>query len=162
MARIRALCLAKQRLRRVFRAQNEGNVDAGRTCPDTQRIMSSNQGLDPKPTPTIFKPAGDPRRERRIHIAVPVKVFADAASLDFQTCCTYEISTIGARLVAPLGIKEPGQLILLQRHGRRAKYKVVWVGKPDTSEAGQVGVECMEPHNVIWEPEIKSRLAKAD
>src|SRR5512136_664348 len=124
--------------------------------------MSSNQGLAPKVAVTPSKPAVDPRRERRIHLAVPVKVFADPASLDFQTCCTYEISTIGARLVAPLGIKEPGQIILLQRHNRRAKYKVVWVGKPDTTEAGQVGVESLEPHNVIWEVEIKTRLAKAE
>lgn len=146
----------------LFRKQNEGNVDAGRTCPDTQTIMSSNQGLASKAAVISSKPAVDPRRESRIHIAVPVKVFADAASPDFQTCCTYEISTIGARLVAPLGIKEPGQVILLQRHGRRAKYKVIWVGKPDTTEAGQVGVESLEPHNVIWEVEIKTRLAKAE
>ena len=124
--------------------------------------MSSNQGLASKAAVTPLKPAVDPRRERRIHIAVPVKVFADAASPDFQTCCTYEISTIGARLVAPLGIKAAGQVIMLQRHSRRAKYKVVWIGKPDTPEAGQVGVEAMEPHNVIWEIEIKTRLAKAE
>jgi hypothetical protein len=122
--------------------------------------MSSNQGFKIAMTPS--KPAVDPRRERRIHIAVPVKVFADAASPDYQTCCTYEISTIGARLVAPLGIKVSGQVIMLQRHNRRARYKVIWIGKPDTPEAGQVGVETMEPNNVIWEVEIKTRLANAE
>lgn len=124
--------------------------------------MSSNQGLTSKVAVTPSKPAVDPRRERRIHLAVPVKVFADPATLDFQTCCTYEISTIGARLVAPLGIKEIGQIVMLQRHSRRAKYKVIWIGRPETSEAGQVGVECLEPHNVIWENEIRARLAKAE
>lgn len=124
--------------------------------------MSSNQGFASKAAVTPSKPSVDPRREKRIHIAVPVKVFPDAASLDFQTCCTYEISTIGARLVRPPGIKAIGQIILLQRHSRRARYKVIWVGEPNTPEAGQVGVECLEPHNVIWESEIKTRLAKAD
>lgn len=124
--------------------------------------MSSNQGLAPKAAVTPSKPAVDPRRERRIHIAVPVKVFSDAGSPDFQTCCTYEISTIGARLVTPPGIKETGQIVMLQRHNRRAKYKVVWIGKPDTPEAGQVGVETVDPHSVIWENEIKTRLAKAE
>ncbi len=141
---------------------NEGNVDAERTWPDTRNIMSSNQGLASKAAANPSNPAVDPRRERRIHVAVPVKVFVDANSIDSQTCCTYEISTIGVRLVAPVGIKEPGQIVMVQRHSRRAKYKVVWIGKPNTSEAGQVGLEAMEPHNVIWENEIKARLAQAD
>lgn len=123
--------------------------------------MSSNQGLAPKAAITP-KPDFDPRREKRIHIAVPVKVFADAASPDFQTCCTYEISTIGVRLVAPTGIKEAGQVIALQRGTRRARYKVIWIGKPGTAEAGQVGVETLEPNNPIWESEIKTRLMKAE
>ncbi len=123
--------------------------------------MSSNQGFASKAA-TPFKPAGDPRRERCLHIAIPVKVFPDTAGVDFQTCCTYEISTVGARLVAPPGIKTVGQIVILQRHNRRAKYKVMWIGKPDTTEAGQVGVETLEPGNVIWEGEITTRLAKAD
>ncbi len=124
--------------------------------------MSSNQGLAPKAAVAPSKPVVDSRRERRIHVAVPVKVFVDANSIDFQTCCTYEISTVGARLVAPTGIKEIGQIIMLQRHSRRGRYKVIWIGKPNTSEAGQVGVESLEPNNVIWENEIKARLAQAE
>jgi PilZ domain len=121
----------------------------------------SNQGFASKAAATPFKPAVEPRRERRLHVAVPVKVFPDAAGVEFQTCCTYEISTVGARLVAPQGIKTVGQIVVLQRHNRRAKYKVIWIGKPDTSEAGQVGLETLEPSNVIWESEIRMRLAKA-
>lgn len=129
--------------------------------------MSSNQGLITKPGAAQAKAAdpqkeaGDARQERRIHIAVPVKVFADVRAADFQTCCTYEISLIGVRLVAPQGIKEVGQVIVLQRHNRRARYKVVWIGKPNSAESGQVGVECMEPNNVIWENEIKARIAQS-
>jgi hypothetical protein len=121
----------------------------------------SNQGFPSKAVATPFKPAVEPRRERRLHVAVPVKVFPDVAGVEFQTCCTYEISTVGARLVAPQGIKTVGQIIILQRHNRRAKYKVIWIGKPDTPEAGQVGLETLEPSNVIWESEIRMRLAKA-
>jgi hypothetical protein len=123
--------------------------------------MSSNQGFASK-TATPLKTAVDPRRERRLHVAIPVKVFPDAGGTDFQTCCTYEISTVGARLVAPPGIKTAGQIVTLQRHNRRARYKVIWIGRPDTPEAGQVGVETLEPSNVIWENEIRTRLAKAD
>lgn len=130
--------------------------------------MSSNQGVATKVEPGQVKPATDPkktpdpRRERRAHIAVPVKVFADIRTADFQTCCTYEISTTGVRLVASQGIKEIGQMIVLQRGNRRARFKVIWIGKPNTAEAGQVGVESLEPNNVIWDNEIKARIAQSD
>jgi hypothetical protein len=129
--------------------------------------MSSNQGVVTKAEPghpkaaTDPKKSADPRRERRVHVAVPVKVFADVKTVDFQTCCTYEISSTGVRLVAAQSIKEVGQVVVLQRQNRRARYRVVWIGKPNTAESGQVGVETLEPNNVIWENEIKARIAQA-
>lgn len=125
-------------------------------------MSSSNQSLSSAPQTASAKPAIDPRRGRRLHIALPVKVFADAGSLDSQTCCTYEISLVGVRLVTPSGIKEIGQIVLLQRHSRRGKYKVTWIGKPGTSEAGQVGLEALEPHNVIWDQELKAKLSRPE
>ena len=103
-------------------------------------------------------PVLDNRNEQRLHIAVPVKVYPDLRSVESHTCCTYEISPSGARIAALPGIKQVGQIIFLQRHNRRARYKVIWIGQPDTSHAGQVGVESLEPANVIWETEIKARL----
>ncbi len=103
----------------------------------------------------------DKRQEKRLHLAVPVKVFPDIASIESQNCCTYEISTNGARLVMPPGIKAVGQTIWLQRHNRRARYKVAWIGKSGTDLEGQVGVESLEPSNVIWEPEIKARIMRS-
>ena len=105
--------------------------------------------------------ASEKRREKRLHLAVPVKVFPDLASIESQNCCTYEISTTGARLVAPPGIKSVGQTIWLQRQNRRARYKVAWIGQEGTSLQGQVGVESLEPANVIWEPEIKARIMRS-
>ena len=101
------------------------------------------------------------RQEKRLHIAVPVKVFPDVGSSESQNCCTYEISTLGARLVAPPGIKTVGQTIWLQRQNRRAKYKVMWIGERGTSLSGQVGVESLEPGNMIWEQEIKIRIMRS-
>lgn len=128
--------------------------------------MSSNQGTLTKPGATAtadpHKAAGEPQHAKRVHVAVPVKVFPNIKAAEFQTCCTYEISLTGARLVAPEGIKEPGQIIVLQRHTRRARYKVVWIGRPGSPQAGQVGVESLEPNNVIWENEIKARIAQAN
>ena len=105
--------------------------------------------------------AANQRQEKRLHLAVPVKVFPDVASSDSHNCCTYEISTNGARLVMPPGIKVTGQTIWVQRQNRRARYKVVWIGEPGSSQEGQVGVECLEPANVIWEAEIKARIMRS-
>ncbi|MGZ4876111.1 MAG: hypothetical protein ACXV5R_13135, partial [Candidatus Angelobacter sp.] len=64
-------------------------------------------------------------------------------------------------LVMPPGIKSVGQTIWLQRQNRRARYKVSWIGQSGTSQEGQVGVESLEPANVIWEPEIKARIMRS-
>ena len=122
--------------------------------------MSSKLG--PSSTSTSPHLADDTRRESRLHIAIPVKVFATGRPSDSQTCCTYDISTTGARLVAPHGVREVGQIISLQRLARRAAYKVVWIGKPGTSRHGQVGVTAINPKNVIWENEIITRLKQID
>ena len=111
--------------------------------------------------PSVSGPKIEPRREKRLHVAVPVKVFLDPDSMNFQLCCTYEISMIGARLVAVAGIKEPGQTIWLQRNSRRARYKVIWVGQPNTENAEQLGVETLEPANVIWENELRMRIMQS-
>ncbi|HSM86623.1 MAG TPA: PilZ domain-containing protein [Candidatus Limnocylindrales bacterium] len=115
-------------------------------------------GVPGSSTPPVVE---DRREERRIHVAIPVKVYLDIKSAEWQTCCTYEISQNGARLVALPGIKQVGQVIFVQRLNRRARYKVMWIGQPGTAQAGQVGVESLEPGNVIWENEIKSRIMQA-
>jgi PilZ domain-containing protein len=120
--------------------------------------------MDPKQNASVSSTSAalaEKRHEKRLHLAVPVKVFPDVASFESHNCCTYEISTSGARLVAPPGIKSVGQTIWLQRQNRRAKYKVMWIGENGSSLQGQVGVECLEPANVIWEPEIKARIMRS-
>jgi hypothetical protein len=101
------------------------------------------------------------RHEQRLHIAVSVKVSPDLRATDWHSCCTYEISMVGARLNALPGISKVGQVIWMQRQNRRAKYKVIWIGQAGTSQAGQMGVESMEPANIIWESEIKARIMSA-
>jgi hypothetical protein len=123
--------------------------------------------MEPKVTPfplagaASVTTAPEKRHEKRLPLAVPVKVFPDIASVESQNCCTYEISATGARLVAPPGIKTVGQTIWVQRQNRRARYRVAWIGQAGTSLAGQVGVESLEPANVIWEPEIKARIMRS-
>jgi len=141
---------------------HESNIDQSTPTHDTQTVMEPKQGLPSAPAgaSAVIAPSNK-RHEKRLHLAVPVKVFPDVASIESQNCCTYEISTNGARLVAPPGIKNVGQTIWLQRQNRRSKYKVIWIGEAGTSLQGQVGVESLEPSNVIWEPEIKARIMRS-
>ena len=108
-------------------------------------------------TPSAAAPDGE-RRQKRLAVAVPVKLFVTPDGANPQLCCTYEISLIGARLVAVSGISKVGQVVWLQRNNRRAKYRVAWIGEKGTDLANQIGVEVMEPANVIWENELKLRI----
>lgn len=121
--------------------------------------MQETPGLQlnsPSPSPAV-----DKRQEQRLHIAVPVKIFPDVRSVESYTCCTYEVSLVGARLASLPAVTTVGQVIWMQRQNRRARYKVIWIGQEGTSQAGQIGVESMEPGNVIWESEIKARIMSA-
>jgi predicted secreted Zn-dependent protease len=100
------------------------------------------------------------RKEPRLLVALPVKVYFAESSREFQMACTYEISYKGARLAQVKGITQVGQEVWVQRQMCKAKYKVVWVGKDGTEQQGQVGLECVEPEEIIWEKELVQRLAK--
>lgn len=101
------------------------------------------------------------RREKRLNVAVPVKVFLDPQNSESEACCTFEISMVGARLMRFRGVEKVGQNVWLQRHNRRAAYKVIWIGLPNTNQEGQVGVEVLEPSNIIWENELRLRIMQA-
>jgi hypothetical protein len=149
------------RLESASNLSNQSNIDQNGACRDTRKVMQPKQPSPSAPAGATASVAPEKRHEKRLHLAVPVKVFPDVASVEAQNCCTYEISTTGARLVAPPGIKNVGQIIYLQRQNRRARYKVAWIGQVSTQLQGQVGVESLEPANVIWEPEIKARIMRS-
>lgn len=110
-------------------------------------------------TPSVSSPRVE-RREKRLHVAVPVKLFLEADSANYQLCCTYEITLVGARLVAVSGVTKVGQVVWVQRQSRRARYKVIWIGEAGTDLAQQIGVETLEPTNVIWENELRMRISQ--
>lgn len=120
--------------------------------------MQEHRGLPSNPPGKAAPLAREERQEPRLQIAVPVKVFPDSNGVEAHSCCTYEISLRGARLASLPAITQVGQIIWIQRHNRRARYKVIWIGKPGTPHAAQIGVETLEPGHVIWESELKTRI----
>lgn len=95
--------------------------------------------------------------EVRLAVVLPVKVISNEVGVAPQWSCTYEVSRRTARLKHVAGVNEAGQELWIKRHNAKAKYRVIWIGKPETPEAGQFAVECLE-ETVIWEEEICSQL----
>lgn len=97
------------------------------------------------------------RKEERLNLAIPIKIITTEKGTVTQWSCTYEISRRGARLKQVGGLSV-GQAIWVQRQTRKVRFRVVWIGAPDTAESGQMGVECLEDRP-LWEDEIQGRLA---
>ncbi|HWX53228.1 MAG TPA: hypothetical protein VN176_01420 [Verrucomicrobiae bacterium] len=96
-------------------------------------------------------------KDRRLAVALPVKVISNEVGVAPQWSCTYEISRRGARLKHVRGVMVEGQEIWLKRLDVSAKYRVTWIGKDTGSTEGQFAAECMED-TTIWEDEINGKL----
>jgi hypothetical protein len=55
------------------------------------------------------------------------------------------------------GIGE-GDVLWIMRNTRRAQFRVVWVGTPESDRAGQIGVESLEPDKFIWDDDLRGKL----
>lgn len=67
-----------------------------------------------------------------------------------QTGWTVDISQHGARLKGLPFWSGPGEIIGVRHGTEKARFKVVWIGKPGTPQQGQVGLSCLEPEKFIW------------
>jgi PilZ domain-containing protein len=76
-----------------------------------------------------------------------------------QTGWTVDISRHGARLKGLPFWSGPGETIGVRYGTEKARFKVVWIGKPGTPQEGQVGLFCLEPEKFTWA--IKAPAAEA-
>lgn len=70
------------------------------------------------------------------------------------SACTFDISEHGARVA---GLQESfgnGEILILERGSKRAKYKIVWMGKPGTPLGGHAGLQLLEGQESVWDVEI--------
>jgi len=63
---------------------------------------------------------------------------------------TIDISQAGARLEGVWQVRRPGVTIEVRHGNEKAPFEVLWVGKPGTPDAGQIGIRCLEPGKSIW------------
>ncbi len=85
------------------------------------------------------------RREERVPIVLRALVWgADADGKTFvEPAQTLDISATGARLHGLARRVHVGAIIGVEHGDNRGRFRVVWVGKPGTSQQGQVGLRCV-------------------
>ena len=98
------------------------------------------------------------RKDNRVTVVLPVKISLDKEPNKVRPACTCEISSRGAKLMKIDGVGE-GDILWISRHTRRAKYRVVWIGKSGSDLDGKIGVESLEPDKFIWDDDLRGKLA---
>lgn len=79
---------------------------------------------------------------------------SDAPPRKKISACTFDISEHGARIAGLQDMFANGDVLIVERGSKRAKYKVVWVGKAGTPLGGHAGMQLVEGHESIWDVEI--------
>src|SRR5690348_3341730 len=94
--------------------------------------------------------------EKRVRVMLPLRLQreSDPPPRKKIMACTHDISEHGVRIT---GLQEPlqdGEIVLLERGGNRARYKVIWVGKPGTPLGGQAGMSLFAGQGPIWDIDL--------
>lgn len=103
-------------------------------------------------SPSDSKPAIGKRRETRVVVSIPVRVSGiDRGGNPFrQTAQTVDVSRTGARISGVRCLRETGEMVTLESGSRSARFMIVWIGRPGSSEEGQFGVKALEPEKCIF------------
>jgi hypothetical protein len=67
-----------------------------------------------------------------------------------QDAYTRDVSHRGARLDGTPSVIDTAAVVELQHRGRRARFRVVWIGGYGTALHAQAGLQCLEPESGIW------------
>jgi len=91
------------------------------------------------------------RSEQRIAVRVPVLVQGtDTRGTAFQLAAeTHDISGSGACVTGLNGICSLGSKVEIEYRGRKAIFRVQWLGENGTPRAGFTGLRCLEPGKFI-------------
>jgi hypothetical protein len=93
------------------------------------------------------------RREPRKEIKVPVRIFGtDSGGQIFsEKAFTTNVSQHGVRLTGVQALPNVDEIVGLTYGQTKGHFRVKWVGKPGTPEAGQVGLLNLAPEKAFWD-----------
>jgi hypothetical protein len=94
--------------------------------------------------------------EKRVRIMLPLRLQreSDPPPRKRIAVCTFDVSEHGARIT---GLQDPlqsGEIVFLERGSSRAKYTVIWMGKPGTPLGGQAGMRLLPDQEPIWDVDL--------
>jgi len=94
------------------------------------------------------------RQGKRVSVALPIRVIYQDGGLKPQVemACTYDISAHGARISALRNLKEAGEIVTVERGRSKAMCRVAWIGKDG---GRQIGLQCLDPDQNLWEMELR-------
>ncbi len=93
------------------------------------------------------------RREKRLSVALPVRVWGMDANGDLfeHEATTIDITTTGARLEGNIRPLQKGCIVGIQHAISKARYRVAWVGDGSTSVPNQIGLQLVDSGKLIWD-----------
>jgi serine phosphatase RsbU (regulator of sigma subunit)/CheY-like chemotaxis protein len=94
------------------------------------------------------------RKEERVPIELPVRLYRAAAGLKPLSARTLDISNSGARLAGLAGLLETGEVVKLACGQHEAPFRVVWAGARGTAREGQAGLECLAADSDLWKVDL--------
>jgi serine phosphatase RsbU (regulator of sigma subunit)/ActR/RegA family two-component response regulator len=95
------------------------------------------------------------RKEERVRIEIPVRLYGPGRSLKVQLVQTVDISNSGVRLARVQEPLEAGEVVTLECGHREAPFRVVWTGEPGTSKEGQAGLVCLAADADLWKLDLR-------
>lgn len=95
------------------------------------------------------------RKEERVRIELPVRLYRAARGPKLQLAHTVDISNSGARIAGLEEPLEPGEIVKIECGNREAPFRVVWIGAQGTVSAGQVGLECLAADAGLWKLDLR-------
>jgi hypothetical protein len=113
------------------------------------------------------------RKHRRLDAALPVTIrgIDCTGSLFMLHAVTADITPAGARILGVECRLDPGANIAVQHEGKKALFRVAWVGEIGSPQANQIGVHVLDPSKQIFnlpvltfnlcEPEVPAALFPA-
>jgi len=85
------------------------------------------------------------RREPRIDVSRPVEVRSEHHPVSVsKTTSLIDVSHFGARVGGVAFHLKAGEIVHLVSDGVEARFQVIWVGEPGTSQEGQIGLQSMK------------------
>jgi hypothetical protein len=90
----------------------------------------------------------EPRHSARLRVKIRGR---DPFGNSFQQdAYTYDVSRRGARLDGAPCIIDRASVIEVQHRGKRAQFRVVWMGGFGSQQHAQAGIQCLEQDRCIW------------